>query len=88
MFYKRDSFIAIIAKTTDFMAVTHGKKNCSNVCFLFLLVLFREILKTQLPKLRISPSPVQVIMLSLKTTTSEFVVFKLCAFGHPAMELG
>lgn len=57
MFYKRDSFIAAITKTTDFMARPHGKKNCSSVCFLFLLLLFGELFKIQLLKLRISPSP-------------------------------
>lgn len=35
MFYKRDSFIAIIAKTTDFMAVTHGKKIAQMFAFYF-----------------------------------------------------
>lgn len=64
------------------------EKNCSNVCFLFLLVLFREILKTQLLNLRISSSPVQVKTLSPKTAACKFVVLKLCVLGHPAMELG
>jgi len=35
MFHKRDSFIAIITKTTDFMAVTHGKKNVQMFAFYF-----------------------------------------------------
>lgn len=34
-----------------------GKKNCSSVCFLFLLLLFGELFKIQLLKLKISPSP-------------------------------
>ena len=53
------------------------ENNCSNVCFLFLLLLFREILKTQLLKFRISSSPVQVMLLSLKITTCELVVMYL-----------
>lgn len=53
------------------------EKNGSNVCFLFLLLLFREILKTQLLKFRISSSPVQVMLLSLKITTCELLVMYL-----------
>lgn len=50
-------------------------------------MLFREILKIQLLKFRISSSPVQVMLLSLKIMTCEFVVMHLAIQPRNLAEL-